>query len=180
MNRFIFLVFFLLLGGMTFNFFQLAVAQDSTPDQSVPIVAGVNDQLKYDKAEITVSKNSWINLTMQVVSSIPHDFVIENFVTEGFEGDDRTEAITKSGGPNSDGYIFILFKTPDKDVTVYFYCSVTGHRAQGMEGLLVVGAGSGEPEKSENDDSSTPGFEFIFAIIALGSLAALTVKLRKR
>lgn len=177
MKKLFLLAILAIIAGMTFNFYPAASQDETMPEKSITVVAGGDDKLKYDTAEIRVPKNAWVNITIHVVSTLPHDLVIENFDQEGFDGDERTDVMTKS---NNDGYNSILFKTPDRDVTVYFYCSVTGHRAQGMEGLLIVGDSSNEPEKSENNDSSTPGFEFLFVILGMTALAAVVLKVRKR
>jgi MYXO-CTERM domain-containing protein len=174
----------IVLMGVAFNLVPNAVNAQTTPDEEATIIAGQNDELKYDKTSITVSKNTWVKITMQVVSSLPHDFVIEDFAAEGFEGDERTAVINSGGGEFSNGTDSILFKTPDKDVTVDFYCSVTGHRAQGMEGSLIVGTGSAGNGgafngSDDDDDSSTPGFELFVGFLALLVLGGVAARYRR-
>lgn len=165
--------------GVVSNLVPNAVNAQTTPDEEVTIIGGTtSEEFKYDKKEIRVEKNSWVNITLQVVSIMPHDFVIEDFEKEGFEGDDRTAQLTKDGGVNSDGIAFVFFKTPDKDVSVYFYCSVTGHRAQGMEGKLIVGEGSALD--GDGGDNSTPGFEFFVGLLSLFALAGVVSRFRRQ
>ncbi|MFX0113674.1 MAG: plastocyanin/azurin family copper-binding protein [Candidatus Hodarchaeota archaeon] len=141
---------------MILNFFPVPSVSDVTADEEVAITAGTGNLLIYDRTEIRVSRNSWIELTFKVVSTMSHNLVIEDFTTEGFMGDSRTETINSMGGANNDGIDTILFKTPDKDVTVAFYCSIGSHRALGMEGQLIVAGESALPPSSNPSDPTTP------------------------
>ncbi|MHA2272623.1 MAG: plastocyanin/azurin family copper-binding protein [Candidatus Hodarchaeales archaeon] len=150
----------LLFLGITFNSFPLEVRSSPVADEMVTITAGTNNQLQYDKTELNFQRNVWVNLTLKVVSSMSHNLVIESFAAEGFEGTSQTATINSNGGPNGDGIVSIRFKTPDKDVTVAFYCSVGSHRALGMEGNLIVSGGGSTPPPPPTSSappiSSTP------------------------
>ncbi|MFQ5980760.1 MAG: plastocyanin/azurin family copper-binding protein [Candidatus Heimdallarchaeota archaeon] len=140
----------LMLAGSFFLFFQFPAPTTVLADEMVTITAGTNNQLSFDKSEIRVPADTWVNLTLTVVSSMSHNFVIENFATEGFQGTARTATIN-----NGDGSDSIRFKTPANGVTVMFYCSVGSHRALGMEGDLVV-VGNTNPPPPSSSPSSTP------------------------
>lgn len=141
----------LVIIGSFFLFFQFPAPTTVLADEMVTITAGTNNQISYDKTEIRVPQDTWVNLTLVVTSSMSHNFVIENFGTEGFQGTDMTATINSGVGTVS-----IRFKTPNKGVTVSYYCSVPGHRALGMEGNLVVVGDTNPPPLPLSSSSSTP------------------------
>lgn len=77
----------------------------------------------FSQSEIRVKKGEEITLTLTASEGF-HDFVIEELGVS-------TKRI--SAGQNDT----ITF-TPDKTGSFAFYCSVGNHRAQGMEGVIVV------------------------------------------
>ena len=57
---------------------------------------------------------------------------------------------------------------PNQDAKIVFFCQMTGHRAQGMEGNFIVGSGA-------SSSSSSPGFGFYAASAAILAMVAIPV-----
>ncbi|MHA2032556.1 MAG: plastocyanin/azurin family copper-binding protein [Candidatus Kariarchaeaceae archaeon] len=137
-------------------------AQCSEPTHEVTIRALLGTRFNTDKIE--VPRNTCVKITIvNEDPDIPHDISIDPVSgVDGIVG----VYVPVNGGETASFNV----TTPDIDVTFDFYCSVVGHRAKGMEGDFVVGAGSSE------DDS--PGFGLWIAFTAF--LASATLIKRKR
>jgi len=138
-------------------------AQCSDPTTEVTIKAQTGVQFEKDKIEVpraTCVKITFVNDDPDIL----HDFLID-----GKSGDSGIEEvfIEAAGGTTASFNV----TTPDADVTFDYYCSVQGHRAAGMEGSFVVGAGSPE------DDS--PGFGLWLSLAAFLGLVVLVPRIRK-
>ncbi|MCH8907620.1 MAG: cupredoxin domain-containing protein [Candidatus Heimdallarchaeota archaeon] len=137
----------------------------NTPTETVTITSPLIEN-RFDKTEIAFSKNTCVELIFvndQPESTLtPHDFVVDS--ADGLTGGINLKPA--GGGTES-----ITFMTPDKDITYEFYCAVPTHREIGMEGELIIGAGS-----STEDDN--PGFGLMLSFIALSAM--LVTLLRRR
>lgn len=74
--------------------------------------------------EIRVKQGEKVTITLKNVGKMPHDFVIGALSVQS--------ELTRGGEEAT-----VTF-TPDKTGTFEFYCSVSGHRQQGMRGTLIV------------------------------------------
>ncbi len=174
MRRRLFIISFLAL-VMVFTSTQSVVVTAATegpndcddPTQFVTIKA---DKVKiaFDLKEIKVDKDTCVQLTFVNLSpATPHDFSVDADADSGFP-EVYVYIENNVGGINGTDTKTINFKTPNVDVTLEYYCSITGHRDGGMYGDLIIGNGT-----------EAPGFEISFAILALGALVAIPM-LRKR
>lgn len=78
----------------------------------------------YSPSELTMQAGEMVRLTF-VSTDMMHDFVIE--------GTDIATEIIAGGSETT-----IEFAAPEEPGTYTFYCSVTNHRALGMEGTIIV------------------------------------------
>jgi hypothetical protein len=66
--------------------------------------------------------------------------------------------MNSTDGPNGDGVDQTNVMSPSSDTTLTFDCEVTGHKAAGMVGELVVGSPGG---------GFLPGFQFTTIMVTL-------------
>lgn len=138
------------------------------PTQTVEIVADPSNDgsLKYDKTEITLDKNACVKIRF-VNKSITTDHDLTVDAGSDFDG---VYLWLKNNTDGVDGgdYVEVNVQTPDADVTLEFYCQVSGHREAGMFGDFIIGEGG-----------SLPGFSFGLALVSLLGLAAVPI-IRRR
>ena len=141
-----------------------------TPTQFISISADpdTDGSLKFDKTELKVDKNTCVEIKFYNMSpAVEHDFTFDADSDIGIEKV-MLHLVNNKDGINGSNYLSANFQTPDVDATVEYYCSITGHKAGGMFGDLVIG-----------ESGSLPGFELPLAIVAIFSLIAIP-QLRKR
>lgn len=135
----------------------------SNPTMSVTIAG--QSGFKFNVTEIKVPKDTCVKFTFVNEDSLIHDFTVTGVDSmDTFQIPEVNKGVAKS----------IVIKTPNVDTTTDFYCSVPGHREQGMEGKLVIGSGGDDANKS-----SSPGFELLPAFLALFVLLAIPIMKRK-
>jgi plastocyanin len=88
--------------------------------RKIPVAA---KSFAYDPEEITVEAGEDVAIVL-TSDDIFHDFVVEK---------GGGHVVGAEGGETARGGLRV-----DKSGTYTFYCSVSGHRAAGMEGTLVV------------------------------------------
>jgi plastocyanin len=97
--------------------------ESSMMEANVVEIAVENKGLKFVPAEIKVKKGDKVKITFKNTGG-SHDFVINEFgVKTAVLGAGKSETVEFSA---------------DKEGTYEYYCSVPGHRAAGMKGMLVV------------------------------------------
>lgn len=92
--------------------------------QNIQLSADPSGQLKFDKSSLSAKAGS-VTITMDNPSPVAHAVAVEG------NGVDKDGETVDMGGKSS---VTVDLK-PGKYT---FYCSITGHRAQGMEGTLTV------------------------------------------
>lgn len=96
---------------------------DSSDTKQVKEFTVTGSSFKFDPSEIKVKKGDTVKITFKNAGGF-HDFNIEGYGVK-----------TKQGsGPSEETVTFVA----DKAGEFAFYCSVGQHRANGMEGKLVV------------------------------------------
>lgn len=141
--------------------------QCETATTSITVIGGANEEIKFDKSEYKVAKNTCVEVTFQNISvDIDHDMNIDEVSGESGIAVTHLHQANKFDGPNGDGTITLNIQTPDADTEFDMYCSVAGHRAAGMESKLIVGEGN-------PDDSSLPAFEIFGALFSLSFIVLL-------
>ncbi len=116
--------------------------QCSTPTEFVTIKA--IPSVKYDTSIITVSKNTCVSINFVNEDVLTHDFTIDG--VSGENGIEQVYIHLEFGVSSSESF---NVTTPNTDVTFEFYCWQVGHKAAGMVGDFIVGAGT----ISESDDT---------------------------
>ncbi len=98
-------------------------------------------ELQFTPATIKVKKNTPVELRLKSAGTAEHDFVLQGMPAKDIE---NATAGHNHGGPGTiAGHVY-----PGQSVTVKFtptqagewrfFCSVTGHRQAGMQGLITV------------------------------------------
>lgn len=142
----------------------------TTPTKTLTISVPSADQVKFDKSEYKVDKDTCYKFTFSNPTGIEHDVTVDAVAGEiGFV---HMHVINATVGPNGDGSVSQNVMTPNKDVTYPMFCEITGHRAAGMESKLIVGNGS------SSGSSFLPGFGFYMAAISIFAIG-LVVRQRK-
>ena len=100
-------------------------------------------EFSFDPGTIEIDQPGTYTFTLTNDGSVDHALEIEG---QGVE--EETETISSG----SSGQVTVTFS---KTGTYEFYCPVDGHRDQGMEGDLTVGAASGGTGTAEDDDGGT-------------------------
>ncbi|MFW9929960.1 MAG: plastocyanin/azurin family copper-binding protein, partial [Candidatus Thorarchaeota archaeon] len=151
------------------------LAECANPTEVIGIEAGTQaepDKVAFNTTELHASKNTCVQLRYKNWSSTTiHDFVIEEHEDSGFEGMDfdvDNNTVEFGYGPGWNAY---NFTTPNKDVTLTFFCEQPGHQDLGMEGKLIVGEGS---------PASSPGFELPIFLASFVVVATVITTIRKR
>src|SRR3989344_5824812 len=93
------------------------------PAPEIKTFTVIGKNFSFSPAEIKVKKGDTVKITLQNTGGT-HDFVIDEFNV-------RTPRI-KNGETATVEFV------ADKIGQFEYYCSVTGHRAMGMKGLLIV------------------------------------------
>jgi uncharacterized cupredoxin-like copper-binding protein len=101
-------------------------AVDSAPSADVTVSLRTEDMV-FDPDLIVVPAGATVAFELQNPDRIPHDFTIDEF---------NGERVTVEVQPRS-ATTFIL-AMPDSPGDVRFYCSVPGHEALGMVGILRI------------------------------------------
>ena len=120
----------------------------SEPDKMVPITTHASD-LSFNTTEIQVEKGSCVMFMFMNMQDIEHDFVLNN--ADGTEELFGLHLLNSTSGMKS-----VMYQMPDEDTELPFWCTVAGHKEQGMEGVVIVG----------NGNSVLPGFEFVYVFAA--------------
>lgn len=108
------------------------VTPTPTPTEQTLPESGANEflvdgsEFSFNPSEIEVTAGEEVKITLRNVGSIPHDLEVD---CPGFE--------TKTRLLNPGEEDTITFTAPESG-TCEFYCTVPGHREQGMEGSLIV------------------------------------------
>jgi uncharacterized cupredoxin-like copper-binding protein len=102
-------------------------------------------EFSFDPGTIQIDQPGTYTFTLSNDGSTEHALEIEG---QGIE--EELEEVT----PGSSGELTVTFS---KTGTYEFYCPVDGHRDQGMEGALVVGAASGGAGTTNGDETETEG-----------------------
>jgi len=102
------------------------VGQSSAPLADLTINMRTED-MAFDPDLIVVPAGSTVAFVMQNPDRIPHDFTIDDFSGARVHVEVRPRSET----------IFLL-TMPDTPGDVRFYCSVPGHEALGMVGILRI------------------------------------------
>ncbi|MGE5674145.1 MAG: cupredoxin domain-containing protein [Mycobacterium leprae] len=95
--------------------------------KTVPLTLtmGENNQMKFNPATITVDKGSTVQLTLvNKDTAQAHDFTVPDF-----------NVMSPNVGPGQSATIKF---TANKAGTFTFFCSVPGHRENGMQGTITV------------------------------------------
>ncbi len=93
-------------------------------DGEVRVINVDGSEFRFNPSTIRVTKGERVRVVFRNVGTLPHDFVIEGTNI-------RTRIISPG---ETDAVEFIADRTGE----LTFYCSVGNHRANGMEGDLVI------------------------------------------
>jgi uncharacterized cupredoxin-like copper-binding protein len=139
----------------------------TNPTQTVELVADPSNDgsLKYDKTELRLDKNACVKIKFINKSlTTDHDLTVD--ASDDFDGV-YLWLLNNTDGVDGGDYKEVNVQTPDADITLEFYCQVTGHSAT-MFGDFIIGEGG-----------SLPGFSLGLALISLLGLAAIPI-IRRR
>lgn len=106
-------------------------------------------------AEVKVEPDDEVTFVLKNTGNIPHNFTVERYPEASVQevwgpGEERTVTFTAS-----------------REGRFAYWCDVPGHREQGMEGVLVVGAAPAAPPPAK----PTPGMEMTWLLLAAGGAA---------
>lgn len=122
------------------------ITTDNKDEQLNPITIQVNpSNFSYSPSKINLSKNKKVLLTFTNHDSVEHDIVIvkmptlpntdqENSSSHGSH-DSHGDGLHLHASPHEEENISF---TPTETGTYEFYCSLPGHRENGMVGIIVV------------------------------------------
>jgi uncharacterized cupredoxin-like copper-binding protein len=100
-------------------------------------------EFSFDPGTIQIDAPGTYTFTLTNDGSVEHALEIEG---QGVE--EETETLS----PGGSGEVTVTFS---KTGTYEFYCPVDGHRDQGMEGTLTIGAASGGAATTEDNGGDT-------------------------
>ena len=102
-------------------------------------VALAMEDIKYDKAALSVTAGQMITINLSNVGALEHDFTIDKIDAKAtLDGKDtKTEkhAMSARMKAKTSGKLEI---TPNAAGTFEYYCTVIGHKEAGMKGVLTV------------------------------------------
>ena len=140
--------------------------QCDTPAKTYYVGTAVNDH--YNVSTLNADKNTCIAIVFHNSDAVDHTFRID--------ADSANSVAYFNLYTDPGATVQRNFMTPNKDMSIEFYCAETGHLAKGMKGTLVVGSAS-------TGGSSTPGFDAIsllFGLVAAVSIVTVYKKKNKR
>ena len=129
--------------------------------------------------DIEVAKGTCLEITFDNTADIDHDFTVVDDSTSSELIHMDTPALTTTHH---------LWKIPDVDITLFYFCEVPGHRDAGMFGTFKIGAGSpveinsGTNDNPFNQNSSsataTLGLALYSTIFSISFMIILVTKFR--
>ncbi|OLS21759.1 MAG: hypothetical protein HeimC3_33900 [Candidatus Heimdallarchaeota archaeon LC_3] len=133
---------------------------NSTEHRVIPSVHLTNGELSFGANELKVSKGACVMIHFVNPYDTLHDFVIDPVSNIDFDGI-HLVLENSTAGLNGTNQHIVNIQMPDEDISIEYYCSVTGHKEAGMIGKLIVGNGSPE--------TALPGFDLgiIFSLFFL-------------
>lgn len=148
-----------------------AITNCDSPDNVLDV--HVSDEFKFvingmDNPDVTVPTGSCLGITIESTASVTHDFTVE---VSG------AQIIHLLAGPSET--VNASFSIPSTASNTKYFCSQTGHRANGMEGNFDMVAGGTYTVAAAAKKSSSPGFGLPLAFIGLVTIALVLPKIRK-
>ena len=130
-----------------------------------------DDQIQFNTTTLVAPKDACVAIVIRNLSpDVVHDLVIEEVT--GANGINHLDMDVDNATANigwGPGLNVFFIHTPNVDAQFTYFCEQPGHRAQGMEGTLYVGAGP-----------SSPGFDFVPLLVGILAAAGITSFYRKR
>jgi len=142
--------------------------QCDSPTQTVTIkTAQTSDGgLAFSPNSINIDKGACVKVQLQNPLGEDHDFDVRKAENNGLVEDVHAEFPLDPTWTN----VSTNIQFPNQDAEILWFCQITGHRAAGMEGTFVVGAGT---------SNKTPGFGIFAASAALFAAVAIPMYRRK-
>lgn len=137
------------------------IEECTTPTESVTIKAEATGAA-FNTTQIKASKGACLKLTfINAATSDQHDFTLERANGSTWV---HMHLMNSSMDPFGDGpgKGISYLQMPNEDLTLSYFCSVTGHQAAGMEGTLIIGKGS--------SSGFLPGFDMLTTFLAISFL----------
>ena len=171
---FSFLLLFILTQLTTSDSFKSTDYKVDTPNQcfnpTVTLHIEAMSPDKYNVTKFSVDQGACLAISFHNSDTVDQAFTIDA---------DPTHNVTAFNIYLISGQTKTLnFQAPDTALTIQYYCSVPGHKQNGMYGSLVVGTMSTN-SSSVPTVSMSPGFEYL-NVLLLFSLATIIMKLLKR
>lgn len=166
------LVYLFSLIGMA-NASQASMAQSSLPlteatanqcdNPTVNLLLGTTPTgTKYNESTLNAPLNTCVKITFQNTDTKDHTFRID---ADSANNVTYFNIYTNPGDTNTSN-----FMTPNKAMSIQYYCAEPNHKDQGMVGTLVVGGSSG----------SSPGFDALSLFVALFTVATIFTVYKKK
>lgn len=114
---------------------------DTASSTGPQVVEMTLTELQFTPAAIKLKKNVLVELRLKNAGTAEHDFVLQGMPAKDIE---NATAGHNHGGPGTiAGHVYpgqtVTVKfTPTQAGEWRFFCSVTGHRQAGMQGLITV------------------------------------------
>jgi azurin len=135
---------------------QAGKAADAGKARTVELTG--NEQMKFDKTEITAKPGETIRVVLKSVGAMPKTIMAHNFVllkptadvaefnkaafnareTGFIPPDKKDDVIAATALAGAGETVEVTFKAPAKAGNYNFLCSFPGHYAMGMRGKLIV------------------------------------------
>lgn len=150
---------------------EITTSQCDTPTEHIvsPSVHEPDGKLSFGGDKQVVTKGACVMVHFINPHDTLHDLTIDEDASISFEGV-HLSLKNSTDGLNGTNQNIVNIQMPDADVTLKFYCSVSGHETAGMVGKIVVGEGSPEAAAS--------GFEF-FPLILVFIVSIVLVNKKK-